>query len=136
MTLWFLAPKMSTAGSREKASRAAMTTYMDTISCIGDLGYTPPGEDESAKFYAPGEFTKNGTITTTTNIDGGITNPLSGATFTWTHGNVTHPITVAKADARPTVSSSGNSNGDEEHAAPAIVPRLWPIIALVVAVLV
>lgn len=55
--------------------------YMDGISCVGDLGFPPPGADKSAKFYAPGEFPKNGTETTISNLDGSITSPLSGETF-------------------------------------------------------
>ena len=37
---------------------------MGDISCIGDLGFPPPGVDRSAKVYEPGEISKDGTETT------------------------------------------------------------------------
>nr|CEG05546.1 unnamed protein product [Fusarium clavum] len=118
--------------------------YNDVYSCANDLKFTPPGKDKSAQFYGPGELPKNGTETLK-NMDGSITSPLSGATFTWTHGNVVHPITVASANAKPTGSSnkkdskenkakesgSGKENEDEADAALAMKPRIWLVICLV-----
>ncbi|KAI8689374.1 hypothetical protein NCS56_00200800 [Fusarium sp. Ph1] len=81
--------------------------YMDDISCVGDLGFPPPGADKSAKFYAPGEFPKNGIETTISNLDGSVTSPLSGETFSWTLGAIEHTVIVASVDAKPTGSAGG-----------------------------
>ncbi|CAG1959529.1 unnamed protein product [Fusarium graminearum] len=126
--------------------------YNDAYNCANDLKFTPPGKDNSAKFYAPGEFPKNGTKTMS-NMDGSITSPLSGATFTWTNGNIVHPITVASVDAKPTDNSKNNENKtddteeigkedeeetgeeDEEGAGSAITPHLWVLVCLVLVLL-
>ncbi|KAI2784443.1 hypothetical protein F4815DRAFT_455780 [Daldinia loculata] len=34
---------------------------MDAFPCDGTLGYTPPGGDDSAVFYEPRKFLRNGT---------------------------------------------------------------------------
>ncbi|KAJ4253879.1 hypothetical protein NW762_010277 [Fusarium torreyae] len=137
--------------------------YTDKYSCAGDLKFTPPGKDKSIKFYDPGELPKNGTKTLS-NVDGSITSPLSGATFTWTHGEVEHPITVASANAKPTGTTSNNKSGkdddaketgsketgtnnsdggnsdeasdDEEDTAVVVMPHIWPLAGLVLALLV
>ncbi|KAI8649093.1 hypothetical protein NCS57_01445400 [Fusarium keratoplasticum] len=94
--------------------------YMDGISCVGDLGFPPPGADKSAKFYAPGEFPKNGTETTISNLD------------------------VASVDAKPTGSAGGekadsenedSDEDDEEDVASLRSPQLW-LIALICLILV
>lgn len=87
------------------------------------------------------------------NMDGSITSPLSGATFTWTNGNIVHPITVASVDAKPTDNSKNNENKtddteeigkedeeetgeeDEEGAGSAITPHLWVLVCLVLVLL-
>lgn len=79
------------------------------------------------------------------NMDGSITSPLSGATFTWTNGNIVHPITVASVDAKPTDDSKNNENKtddteeigkeDEEGAGSAITPHLWVLVCLVLVLL-
>ncbi|KAM0549170.1 hypothetical protein ACHAPJ_009479 [Fusarium lateritium] len=126
--------------------------YIDTYDCISDLKFTPPGKDKSAKVYAPGEFPKNGTKTVTTNLGGSITSPLSGATLSWTAGNIERTITAANADAKPTESSSGKDdkakessgsskasedeeNDDEEDAASSVVPQMWPLLGLILAII-
>ncbi|KAJ3543824.1 hypothetical protein NM208_g3375 [Fusarium decemcellulare] len=121
--------------------------YMDAMSCIGDLGFAPPGLDKSAKFFAPGEFPENGTQTTVSNLGGSITSPLSGETFSWTLGGIAHTVTVASADAKPTGSAGGKEGGDgkedsdnasqddEEDAASLLSPGLW-LIALTCVVIV
>ncbi|KAH7186266.1 uncharacterized protein B0J16DRAFT_363226 [Fusarium flagelliforme] len=122
--------------------------YNDVYSCAKDLKFTPPGKDKSAKFYGPGELPKNGTDTLT-NMEGTITSPLSGATFTWTDGPIEHPITAASVDAKPTGSSDKKDNKDddktdeanetgkedEEDAASIITPPVWALVCLVIALL-
>ncbi|KAF4966744.1 hypothetical protein FSARC_5609 [Fusarium sarcochroum] len=130
--------------------------YTDKYSCVGDLKFTPPGKDKSIKFYNPGELPKNGTKTLS-NLDGSITSPLSGATFTWTRGDRTRAITVASPNAKPTgtsnkkdskeddakeTESSGSDGGnsaegseDEEDAAVAVIPHLWPLVCMALAIL-
>ena len=87
-------------------------------------------------------------------MEGSITSPLSGATFTWTDGPIVHPITAASADAKPTGSSDkkdsksddnndeANETGknesgkeDEEDAASIISPPVWALVFLVFALL-
>ncbi|KAJ4247434.1 hypothetical protein NW762_013109 [Fusarium torreyae] len=126
--------------------------YIDTFDCISDLKFTPPGKDKSAKVYAPGEFPKNGTKTVTTNRGGSITSPLSGATLSWTAGNIERTITAVNADAKPTGSSSGkdnkaeessgsgkvsedDENDNEEDAAFAVVLQMWPLLGLILAII-
>lgn len=53
--------------------------YMDAYPCSDVLGFTPPGDDDSAAFYEPGDFPANGTATTF-NVGGVINSPVSGAT--------------------------------------------------------
>lgn len=83
-------------------------------------------------------------------MDGSITSPLSGATFTWTHHKILHPITVASADAKPTGSSNekddgnkdakeigkGNGEEEEEDVASLNVPHMWPLVLLVLDLLI
>ena len=45
-------------------------------------------------------------------MEGTITSPLSGTTFTWTDGPIVHPITAASADAKPTGSSDKKDSKD------------------------
>ena len=89
-------------------------------------------------------------------MEGTITSPLSGATFTWTDtdGNIVHPITAASVDAKPTGSSDkkdekddeksdeANETGkneagkeDEEDAASIVSPPVWTLVFLVFALL-
>jgi hypothetical protein len=120
--------------------------YTDVYSCANDLKFTPPGKDKSAKFYGPGELPKNGTKTLS-NVEGSVTSPLSGSTFTWTHGKVLHPITVASANAKPTGNSNGKDDGNkdgtetesekegEEDAASVKLPHIWPIFLTILTLL-
>lgn len=105
---------------------------MGDISCIGDLGFPPPGADTSAKVYAPGEIPKHGTETTISNLYGKVTSPLSGKTYSWTFGAIEHTVMVS-VDAKPTGSAGGekadNENDDEDVASlPSL--QLW-LIALI-----
>jgi len=82
-------------------------------------------------------------------MEGTITSPLSGATFTWTDGPIEHPITAASVDAKPTGSSdkkddkddknSGEANEtgkeDEEDVASTMSPPVWALVCLVFALL-
>ena len=82
-------------------------------------------------------------------MEGTITSPLSGATFTWTDGPIEHPITAASVDAKPTGSSDKKDNKDddqtdeanetgkedEEDAASIITPPVWALVCLVIALL-
>jgi hypothetical protein len=79
-------------------------------------------------------------------MEGTITSPLSGATFTWTDGPIEHPITAASVDAKPTGSSDkkddkksdeANETGkeDEEDAASIMSPPVWALVCLVFALL-
>ncbi|KAJ4115402.1 hypothetical protein NW768_011254 [Fusarium equiseti] len=125
--------------------------YNDVYSCAKDLKFTPPGKDKSANFYGPGELPKNGTKTLS-NMEGSITSPLSGATFTWTDGKILHAITAASADAKPTGSSDKKDNKDdkndnstdeaketgkedEEDAASILSPSVWVLVCLVLVLL-
>ncbi|KAK7424126.1 hypothetical protein QQZ08_008732 [Neonectria magnoliae] len=91
---------------------------MDAFRCDNKLGFTPPGGNKSAIFYEPGKLPRNGTKTTS-NIAGAITSPVSGKVYTWTYNGIERPITVAKADANPTVNpsakaSDGSGNDDDD----------------------
>ncbi|KAM0542052.1 hypothetical protein ACHAPJ_012978 [Fusarium lateritium] len=139
----------------EAYSRCA--AYTDKYSCTGDLKFTPPGKDKSIKFYEPSQLPKNGRKTLS-NLDGSITSPLSGATFTWTHGDLERPITAASVDAKPTGTpnkkgnkdddaketegnnrdggNSAEASEDEDDAAVVIIPHIWPLVCLILATLV
>ncbi|KAI8713759.1 hypothetical protein NCS52_01221400 [Fusarium sp. LHS14.1] len=118
----------------------------DNSTCHTEYNYTLPG-NKDAKFYEPGEFPKNGTQTTMTNLAGTITSPISGATFTWTMNSTAHTITAASvhttaASAITTATSeittltgtgaqateSSNETGDKGNNASAVVPRTWSIL--------
>ena len=119
----------------------------DNTTCHTEYNYTLPG-NKDAKFYQPGEFPKNGTHTTMTNLPGTITSPISGATFTWTMNSTAHTITAAGvhttvASASTTVVSenttptgtgaqateSSSEAEDKGSNASAVVPRTWSILS-------
>jgi len=54
---------------------------------------------EALELYAPGGFPDNGTATLY-NIDGTISSPISGATFTWQNKDVPRTIVAVSADGR------------------------------------
>ncbi|KAI9151362.1 hypothetical protein HJFPF1_08564 [Paramyrothecium foliicola] len=84
---------------------------MAKLSCGPEgFDFTPPGGNSSASFYRPNDFPASGTLTTS-NLAGVITSPISGETFTWTHENNVHAVTVASADARPTGETDGIRDG-------------------------
>lgn len=83
--------------------------YMDAHGC-DDLGMAYPA-DNTTNFYKPSELPPNGTETLFNT--GIVTSPVSGATYSYTYGNVQHVVTVSSADARPTGGSSSGSGGDD-----------------------
>ncbi|KAI1799908.1 hypothetical protein F4811DRAFT_541855 [Daldinia bambusicola] len=126
--------------------------YMEEYPCVSKLGYTPPGDDNSAVFYEPGKFPSNGTATTS-NIAGSITSPVSGATYSWTYDNLVQTVTVVSAESRPTNaagaddegnggsesdsandedkggnSGSGTDTGDKKNMAPSAISGLLPAV--------
>ncbi|EEU36014.1 uncharacterized protein NECHADRAFT_49773 [Fusarium vanettenii 77-13-4] len=129
-----------------KAKVAPACCKFDNGTCHTEYNYTLPGNND-AKFYEPGEFPKNGTHTTMTNLAGTITSPISGATFTWTMNSTAHTIIAASvhttaASASTTASSenttpkstdaqateSSNETEDKGNNASAVVPRTWSIM--------
>ncbi|KAI8965135.1 hypothetical protein F5Y11DRAFT_313941 [Daldinia sp. FL1419] len=123
--------------------------YMKAFPCASMLGYTPPGGDDSAVFYEPGNFPPNGTATLS-NIAGSITSPVSGAVYTWTHDGREDIVTVASADAHPTNAAgtndedkggdgdgnAGNNNENKKNMAPSDRPRVLPTICGLVLLLI
>jgi hypothetical protein len=87
-----------------------------------DIGNTTTSQ--ALELYAPGEFPKNGTATLY-NIDGTISSPVSGATFTWQNKDVPRTIIATSVDGRAeagattTASESMSSMASDTAAASA-----------------
>lgn len=86
--------------------------YLEAYPCVDTLGMSPPAGDKG-ELYVDGDFPANDTETLYNT--GTITSPVSGATYSYTYfDGVTHVVTVASANARPTGSSGGNAADNDE----------------------
>lgn len=98
--------------------------YLEQYDCaeMMDIGNTTTSQ--ALELYAPGEFPNNGTATLY-NIDGTISSPVSGATFTWQNKDVPRTIIAtsvdgrAEAEATTTASESMSSMASDTAAASA-----------------
>jgi hypothetical protein len=72
-----------------------------------DFGNTTTGK--ALELYAPGKFPDNGTATLY-NIDGTISSPISGATFTWQNKDVPRTIVATSADGRAEAKATATAS--------------------------
>lgn len=82
----------------------ACAPYLQQYDCAGTLGFGAADAGGTQNFYEPGNIPKNGTGMLT-NTGGVISTPVSGSSFTWTLGSMTHPITaVVSSTATPSTT--------------------------------
>ncbi|CAG8896857.1 unnamed protein product [Penicillium egyptiacum] len=91
--------------------------FLEKYDCGGDLGFGRIDAGGITKFYTPGSLPTNGTKSLY-NVDGVISNPVSGDVLTWTfRSTLVHAVTVPSADA--TVTGTKATGGSDVTAATA-----------------
>lgn len=93
--------------------------HLDDYDCAGDLGYGAEDAGGTQKFYNPGEFPKNGTETLH-NINGVVSTPVSGASFTWTYISDVHIVTVRSTDHIVTATATDIGTSSIETATSSV----------------
>ncbi|CAI7645839.1 unnamed protein product [Penicillium glandicola] len=91
--------------------------YLEAYDCAGDLGYGRADAGGISNFYLPSSMPTNGTKTMS-NVDGVVSTPVSGDTFTWTFGSsVLHAVTASSADATVTGTGTKATSGGSDATA-------------------
>ncbi|KAJ5628304.1 hypothetical protein N7490_010532 [Penicillium lividum] len=69
-----------------------------------DIGFTDPSD----KFYKPGGFPSNGSLTLS-NVGGTVSAPPSGTVITWSQSKTTWTVTAIGLDAKAVATNSGST---------------------------
>ncbi|KAM0713929.1 hypothetical protein Q7P37_010891 [Cladosporium fusiforme] len=86
--------------------------YLEKYDCATTMGFGNKTSGGKSGFFAPGDLPENGTATLS-NVDGAISSPVSGATFTWKNGDVPRTIVAAEVTDGAGTQASPTS-GDSE----------------------
>jgi hypothetical protein len=79
--------------------------YLKEYDCVKIMGFGNSTIGEGFELFAPGKFPENGTATLS-NVDGTISSPVSGATFTWQNKDSPRTIVAFSKDERPETESA------------------------------